>query len=47
MFSLESSHGGDLNEYIQYTFFDINTKITLNYLKTAAVGFYPRDSELI
>ena len=30
MFSLESPHQGDSNEYIQYTIFNINKKIILN-----------------
>ena len=43
-FSLESSHSGDSNEYTQYTVFDIKMKIALNYPKSAAKGFFPRDS---
>ena len=31
MFSLESPHRGDSNEYIQYTIFNIKKKIILNY----------------
>ena len=39
MFSLESPHRGDSNEYTQYTFFNItNMKITLNYTKSAAMA---------
>ena len=37
--SLESPHGGDSNEYTQYTVFNIKKKITLNYPKFAAMGF--------
>ena len=37
MFSLESPHS---NEYIQYTVFNIKKKITLNYQKSAAKGFF-------
>ena len=33
------SHGGDSNEYTQYTIFNIKMKITLNYPKSEAVGF--------
>ena len=44
MFSLESPHRGDSNEYTQYTIFNIKMKIILNYPKSAAVGFFPRDS---
>ena len=40
MFSLESPHRGDFNEYTQYTIFNIKTKITLNYPKSAAIGFF-------
>ena len=35
MFSLESPHRGDSNEYTQYTIFNIKRKIDLNYLKSA------------
>ena len=44
VFSLESPHGGDSNEYTQYTVFNIKKKITLNYPKSAAKEFFPRDS---
>ena len=37
--SLESPHRGDSNEYTQYTVFNIKKKITLNYPKSAAMGF--------
>ena len=39
MFTLESPHRGDSNEYTQYTIININKKNTLNYPKSAAVGF--------
>ena len=39
MFSLESPHRGDSNEYTQYTFFNIRKKITLNDPKSAAMRF--------
>ena len=39
MFSFESPHRRDSNEYTQYTIFNIKKKITLNYLKSAAMGF--------
>ena len=45
MFSLESPHRGYSNEYTQYTIFNIKRKITLNFIKFAAVGFVPRDSK--
>ena len=44
MSSIESPHRGDSIEYKQYTVFNIKRKIDLNYLKSAAVGFFPRDS---
>ena len=44
VFSLELPHLGDSNEYTQYTIFNIKQKITLNYSKSAAMGFFPRDS---
>ena len=40
VFSLESPHLGDSNEYTQYTIFNIKKKITLNYPKSAAMGFF-------
>ena len=40
VFSLESPHRGDSNDYTQYTIFNINRIIDLNYLKSAAVGFF-------
>ena len=39
VFSLESPHRGDSNEYTQYTIFNIKKKITLNYPKSAAMDF--------
>ena len=44
VFSLESPHRGDSNQYTQYTIFNMNKKNTLNYPKSAAMGFFPRDS---
>ena len=44
VFSLESPHRGDATEYTQYSIFNIKRKIDLNYLKSAAMGFFPRDS---
>ena len=40
MFSLESPHRGDSNEYKRYTIFNIRKKITLNYPKSAAMFFF-------
>ena len=39
VFSLESPHRGDSNEYTQYTIFKIKMKITLNYPKSETMGF--------
>ena len=39
VFSLESPHRGDCNEYTQYTIFNMNKRNTLNYPKSAAIGF--------
>ena len=44
VFSLESPHRGDSNGYTQYTIFVIKTKINPDYSKSAAMGFFPRDS---
>ena len=40
VFSLESPHRGDSNVYTQYTSFVIQKKITPDYSKPAAVGFF-------
>ena len=42
MFSLESPHRGDSNDYTQYTIFNMNKKNTLNYPKSAALGFFSK-----
>ena len=44
VFSLESPHRGDSIENAQYTIFNIKKVITLNHLKSAAMGFYPKGS---
>ena len=46
MFPLESPHRGDSNEYKQYTIFNMNKKDTLNYPRSAAMGFFLRDSRM-
>ena len=46
VFSLESPHRGDSNEYTHYTVFNIKQKINLNYPKFAAVGFFLRSKQL-
>ena len=45
VFSLESPHRGDSNEYTQYIIFNIKEKITLNYPKSAAMGFFPQGTQ--
>ena len=42
MFSLESPHRGDSNEYTKYTIIRIKKKCTLNYPKYAAMGFFSK-----
>ena len=42
MFTLESPHRGDSNEYAQYTIFNMNKKNILNYPKSAAMGFFSK-----
>ena len=39
VFSLKSPHRGDFNKYTQDTIFNMNKKNTLNYPKSAAMGF--------
>ena len=46
VFSLESPHQGDSNEYTQYSIFNIKKEITQNYSEFAAVRFFPRDSRM-
>ena len=43
VFSLESPHRGDSNEFTQYTIFNIKKKITLNYPKSADIGFCAKE----
>ena len=43
-FSLELPRRGDSNENTQYTIIIIKKKIILNYSKSVAMGFFPRDS---
>ena len=40
VFSLESPHRGDSNEYTQYTIFNMKKENILNYPKSAAMGFF-------
>ena len=46
VFLLESPHRGNSNKNTQYTILNMNTKNTLNYSKSAAMGFFPRDSRM-
>ena len=39
----ELPHGGDSNEYAQDTILSMKKKIMLNYPKSAAMGYFPRD----
>ena len=41
VFSLESPHRRNSDEYTQYTIFNLLKIITLNYPKSAAMGFFP------
>ena len=40
-------HGGDSNEYTQYTIFNMNMKNNLNYPKAAAMAFFQGTQELV
>ena len=40
LFSLESPHQGNSNEYTEYIIFKIKKKITLDYPKSAAMVFF-------
>ena len=42
MFSLESPHPGNSNEYTKYTILNIKKKITLNYPKSAAMRIFSK-----
>ena len=42
VFSLESPHRGDSNEYTQYIIFHVKKKIILIYPKSAAMDFYSK-----
>ena len=39
LFSVELPHRGDSNEHTQYTIYNIKKKITINYPKSATMGF--------
>ena len=45
VFSLESPHRGDSNEYTQYTIFSMKKENTLNYPKSAAMGFFVQGTQ--
>ena len=42
VYSLESPHRGDSNEYTQNTIFNMNKKNTLNYPKSAVMVFFSK-----
>ena len=42
MFTLESPHRGDSNEYTHYTIYSMNKKNTLNYPKSATMFFFSK-----
>ena len=42
MFSLQSPHRGDSNDYTQYTIFNMKKKYTLNYSKSATMKFFSK-----
>ena len=44
VFSFESPHRGDSNEYTQYIIFNIKKKISLDFTKSTVMRFFPRDS---
>ena len=49
VFSLESPHRGDSNEYTQHIIINIKQKITLNYPKynnVCSYGVFPRNSRM-
>ena len=41
VFSIESPHRGDSNEYIQYTIFNMKKKNTINYLNLQLWDCFP------
>ena len=47
MFSLETPHRGDSNEYTQNTIFNISKEVTLKYHKSAAMGFLQGTKERV
>ena len=47
MLSLESPHRGDSNKYTQHNIVNIKKNITQNHPKSAAIGFFPRDSRRV
>ena len=47
MFLLESPHRGDSNEHTQYTVFIIKNKFTLNYPRSATMGFFHGTQERV
>ena len=46
MFSLESPHRGDSNEYTQYTISQYEKEEHSKLFQSAALGFFPRDPRM-
>ena len=46
VYSLESPHRGNSNEYTQYTIFNMKKKNTLNYPKSTVMGSRKSSKEL-
>ena len=47
VFSFKWHHRGGSNKYTQFIIFNIKKKITLNYPKSAAMGFFPGTQERV
>ena len=47
VYSLEWPNRGDSNEYTKYTIINIKKQLTLNYPKSAPMGFYQRTHERV
>ena len=47
VFSLESPHPGNSNEYIQYTIFNIKKKTTLNYPRSSVMEIFQGTQERV
>ena len=47
MFSLDSPHQGDSNEFTKHRVFNIKQKIILNYPKSVVMGFFQGTEERV